>query len=118
MAKRSRTSSPISNLEQFPTTDASVEAAWREALAYRDLGSSERAKSQKRLAQAQAVRAQAEAEAITSTKNYCVDTRAQADDKLAQADLTLSKAERIRADALEWQASMEEEIQFRLDDAA
>ncbi|MBT4125118.1 MAG: hypothetical protein HOJ22_02915 [Chloroflexi bacterium] len=118
MAKRSRTSSPISNFDQFTSNDASVDAAWREALAYRDIGNNERVKSQKRLAQAQVVRAQAESEAITSTKNYCVDARAQADDNLAQADLTLSKAERIRSDALEWQASMEEEIQFRLDDAA
>ena len=118
MAKRSRTSSPISNIDKFTSNDSSVEAAWREALAYRDLGTSERAKTQKRLAQAQAVRAQAESEAITATKNSCVDARAQADDKLAQAEATLTKAERIRADALEWAAEMEEEIQFRLDDAA
>jgi hypothetical protein len=40
------------------------------------------------------------------------------DDNLQQAELTLSKAERIRTDAQEWQASMEVEIQFRLDDAS
>jgi hypothetical protein len=118
MAKRSRTSSPISNLDQFPTDNASVEAAWREALAFRDLGNNERVKSQKRLAQAQAVRAEAESEAITSTKNYCFNARAEADDMLQRAEQTLAKAERIRSDAAEWAASMEEEIQFRLDDAA
>jgi len=117
MAKRTRTSSPISNLNLFPTDNASVESAWREALAIRDLGNNERVKSQKRLAQAQATRAQAESEAITATKNFCVNARAEADEALQQAELTLSKAEKIRADALEWAASMEEEIQFRLDDA-
>jgi hypothetical protein len=118
MAQRSRTSSPIPNLDQYPTDNASVESAWREALAFRDLGNTTRVKSQKRLAQAQAVRAEAESEAITSTKNYCFNARAEADDTLQRAEQTLAKAERIRSDAEEWGASMEEEIQFRLDDAA
>lgn len=118
MAKRSRTSSPISSLNLNPSDNASVEAAWREALAFRDLGNNPRVKSQKRLAQAQAIRAQAEAEAITATKDYCFNAQAEADDSLQRAQQTLAKAERIRADALEWAASMEEEIQFRLDDAA
>jgi hypothetical protein len=115
MEKRSRTSSPISN--SYPTDNSSVESAWRKALAFKDLGSSARVQSQKRLADAQLVRAQAESEAITATKNYCVDTRAQADDSLQRAESTLSKAERIRSDAQEWAASLEEEIQFRLEDA-
>jgi hypothetical protein len=118
MAKRSRTSSSISNFSTYPTENASVESAWREALAFRDEGSSTRVKSQKRLAQAQAVRAQAEAEVITSTKNYCVNARAEADETLQQAELTLHKAERIRADAMEWAADLEVEINFRLDDAS
>jgi len=118
MAPRSRTSSPISNFDQYPTDNASVESAWREALAFRDLGNTARVKSQKRLAQAQVVRAEAESEAITSTKNYCFNARAEADDSLQRAEQTLAKAERIRSDAAEWAASMEEEIQFRFDDAA
>ncbi|MEE8045981.1 MAG: hypothetical protein V3T49_04000 [Dehalococcoidia bacterium] len=118
MAKRSRTSSPISNFESFPTDNASVESTWREALAFRDLGADQPAKSRKRLAQAQAVRVQAESEAITATKNYCVDARAEADHNLMQANLTLTEAERIRSDAQKWASSIEEEIQFRLDDAS
>jgi hypothetical protein len=117
MAKRSRTSSSI-KFESFPTDNSSVESAWREALAYRDLGADQRTKSSKRLAQAQVVRAQAESEAITATKNYCVDVRAKADNHLMQANLTLAEAERVRSDAEKWVSSMEEEIQFRLDDAA
>jgi len=37
---------------------------------------------------------------------------------LQRAELTLSKAERIRADAQEWVASIEVEIQFRFDEAS
>ena len=103
MAQRSRTSSPISNLDQFPTDNASVESAWREALAFRDLGNNARVKSQKRLAQAQAVRAEAESDAITSTKNYCFNARAEADDTLM--DQTRIGAEelanRMRSDSSE-----------------
>ena len=117
MAKRSRTSSSIPSSKLISTGDSSADIAWREALAIRDLGTNTRGKSQKRLAQAQAERAQAESEAITATKNYCVDARAEADDNLQRAELTLSKAERIRSDAQEWAASMEVEIQSRLDDA-
>ena len=117
MAKRSRTSSSISSSKLVSTGDSSADSAWREALAIRDLGAGTRGKSQKRLAQAQAARAQAEAEAITATKNYCVDAQVEADENLQQAELTLSKAERIRSDAQEWAASMEVEIQFRLDEA-
>ena len=109
MAKRSRTSSSIPSSKLVTTGDSVVDSAWREALAIRDLGASTRGKSQKRLAQAQAVKAQAEAEAITANKNYCVDARAEADDNLQRAELTLSKAERIRADAQEWVAPMEVE---------
>ena len=118
MAKRSRTSSSIPSSKLVTTGDSVVDSAWREALAIRDLGASTRGKSQKQLAQAQAVKTQAEAEAITANKNYCVDARAEADDNLQRAELTLSKAERIRADAQEWVAPMEVEIQFRLDDAS
>jgi hypothetical protein len=117
MAKRSRTSSSIPSSKLFSTGNSSVDSAWREALAIRDLGTNTRGKSQKRLAQAQVVRAQAESEAITATKNYCVDARAEADDKLQRAELALSKAERIRSDAQEWIASTEVEIKFRLDEA-
>ncbi len=105
-------------LTSFPTDNASVESAWREALAIRDLGYNARAKSQRRLAQAHAVRIQAESEAITATKNYCVDLRVQADRDLRQAELTLAQAERIKVDAQSWVDSMKDEIQFRLDDAA
>ena len=117
MAKRSRKSSSSSNLPSFPTDNSSVESAWREALAFRDQGADSRVKSQKRLAQAQAIRAEAESEAITATKNYCSDARAEADHNLMQADLTLAEANRIKSDAQKWKSSMEEEIQFRLDDA-
>lgn len=117
MAKRSRTSSSNRSSKLISTGDSSADSAWREALAIRDLGVGTRGKSQKRFAQAQVARAQAEAEAITATKNYCVDARAEADDTLQQAELTLSKAERIKSDAQEWAASMEVEIQFRLDEA-
>ena len=118
MAKRSHTSSSIPSSELISTGDSSVDSAWREALAIRDLGTNARGKSQKRLAQAQVVRAQAESGAITATKNYCVDARVEADDNLQRAELTLSKAERIKTDAQEWVASMEVEIQFRLDEAS
>ena len=117
MAKRSRTSSTISNLNLQTSDNASVDAAWREALAFRQLGSSPRTASLKRLAQAHATRDQAESDAITATKDYCVNARAEADARLQQAESSLTKAESIRADALEWAAAMEEEIQFRLSDA-
>jgi hypothetical protein len=118
MAKRSSKSSPISNQPSFPTDNSSVDSAWREALAFRDQGADSRVKSQKRLAQAHAVRDQAEAEAITATKNYCSDAQARADHNLMQSKLTLAEADRIRSDAEKWKSSMEEEIQFRLDDAS
>jgi hypothetical protein len=118
MAKRSRTSSSLSGSNSFPTHNSSVDSAWREALAFRDLGSETRVASKKRLAQTQVVRAQAESEAITATKNFCADARAEADLNLMQAGLAMAEAERTRADAKKWVASMEEEIQFRLDDAA
>ncbi|MGY8879929.1 MAG: hypothetical protein ACKVKV_04585 [Dehalococcoidia bacterium] len=117
MAKRSRTSSTISNLN-LPTSDnPSVEAAWRDALAFRELGTNQSAASLKRLAQAHATRDQAEFEAITATKDYCANARSEADVRILKAESTLTKAEKIRADALEWAGAMEEEIQFRLSDA-
>ena len=118
MAKRSRKSSSISGLSSFPTDNASVEASWREALGIREFGRDERVKSRKRLARAQAARMQAENEAITATKNYSVRVRAQADRRLQQADRTLAEAERIKADAIARTATLEDEIQFRLDDAS
>ena len=121
MAKRSRTSSPktapVSKHGVFPITDASVEAVWQEALSYRSNSPDPRAKSRQRLAEAHAARAEAEAQAITATKSYCADARAQADENLLRSEQLLSKAERVRADALEWVAGMEEEIKFRLEDA-
>ena len=117
MAQRSKKGSLLASLSSLPTDNASAEAACREALSFRDLGSNPRAASQKRLAQAHVTRDQAESEAITATKNYCTNTRVEADKRLQQADLTLTKAEEIRAYVLECAASMEEEIQFRLSDA-
>ncbi|MCI0834915.1 MAG: hypothetical protein J4N66_09075 [Chloroflexi bacterium] len=118
MAKRSRKSSTISGLSSFPTDNVSVEAAWREALGIQEFGRDERVKSRKRLARAQVARMQAENEAITATKNYSVRVRAQADQRLQQADRTLAEAERIKADAIARTATLEDEIQFRLDDAS
>ena len=118
MAKRSRKSSSISGLSSSPTDNVSVEAAWREALGIQEFGRDERVKSRKRLARAQAARMQAENEAITATKNYSVRVRAQADQRLQQADRTLAEAERIKADAIARTATLEDEIQFRLDDAS
>ena len=118
MAKRSRKSSSISGSNSFPTDNSSVDSAWQEALAFRDQVVDSRVKSKKRLAQAQAVRAEAEAAAITATKNYCVDARAQADHNLMEADLTLARTSRLKDDAEKWASSMEEEIQYRLDDAS
>ena len=118
MAKRSRKSSSTSGLSSSPTDNVSVEAAWREALGIQEFGRDERVKSRKRLARAQAARMQAENEAITATKNYSVRVRAQADQRLQQADRTLAEAERIKADAIARTATLEDEIQFRLDDAS
>ena len=118
MAKRSPKSSSKSDSSSLLTENASVEAAWRDALAFQDIGKNERTKSRKRLAQAQVARARAENEAITATRDYCGRVRAEADEKLLTADRALARAQRIKTDAAAWAASSEEEIQFRLVDAS
>lgn len=118
MAKRSRISSSKSGLNSFLIENASAEAAWSEALGIRELGSNERTRSRKRLAQAQAARLQAENEAITATKDYCAQVRAQADNNLLQAERARSEAELIKDNAAARAKTLEDEIQFRLDDAS
>ena len=65
MAKRSPKSSSKSDSSSLLTENASVEVAWRDALA-----------------QTQVAKARAENEAITATRYYCGLVRAEADEKL------------------------------------
>ena len=99
MGQRSKKSSLLTSLSSLPTDNASAEAAWRQALLFRELSRDERVTARKRRAEAEAAKEYAENEAITATKQLCSELQAQARMKLQEAEDTLTEAERVKGNA-------------------
>ena len=118
MTGRAKKEKAFSRLREFVTSSVPADQAWDEALSVVERGADLRAKSKARLADAHAARAQAESQAVSATRDYCAQQRVEADQYLLEAKLKLSEAEQVKESAEKRAVELEQEVQFRLEDAS
>lgn len=117
MTGRAKKEKAFSRLPEFVTSSVPADQVWDQALSVVERGADLRAKSKSRLADAQAARAQADWQAVSATRDYCAQQRAEADQYLFEAKLKLSEAEQVKESAEKRAVELEQEVQFRLEDA-